>query len=65
MHDPKNSQTLRLAEAGQDESLGWWGRPTPSGSAVLEPNAPVPAGIARSLDAAPSHARKPAGGGER
>ena len=55
---------LGLAEAGQDEGLGWWARPTALGIAVVEHNAPVPAGIAGSLDAAPASAKKPDGGGE-
>ncbi len=40
-------RALGLAEAGQDEAVGWWARLTALGIAVVEHNAPVPAGIAR------------------
>jgi hypothetical protein len=54
---------LGLAEAGQDEGLGWWARPTALGIAVVEHNAPVPAGIAPSLDSGrPLPAKKFTGG---
>jgi hypothetical protein len=47
-------RALGLAEAGQDEVLGWWARPTALGIAVVEHNAPVPPGIARPIKPAPS-----------
>ncbi len=40
-------QSLGLAEAGQDDLVGWWARLTAQGVAVLEHNAPAPAGIAQ------------------
>jgi hypothetical protein len=46
-------RSLGLAEAGQDEALGWWARPTALGVAVVEHNAPVPPGIARPMNASP------------
>ena len=54
-------RSLGLAEANQD-ALGWWARPTALGIAVVEHNAPVPAGIA-PLDAefSPAGSRLAAG----
>ena len=43
--------SLGLVEAGQDETLGWWARPTALGIAMVEHNAPVPAGVARPIKA--------------
>jgi len=45
-------RSLGLAEAGQDEGLGWWARPTALGVAVVEHNAPVPAGVAHATNSA-------------
>jgi hypothetical protein len=36
-----------LAEVGQDDLVGWWGRLTSHGVAVAEYAAPAPAGIGR------------------
>jgi len=36
-----------LAEIGQDDLVGWWGRLTTKGIDVVEYIAPAPAGIAR------------------
>jgi len=62
-------RSLGLAETGQDETVGWWGRPTALAIAVVELNAPVPAGVARPIKAAPSSLPPLAGragrGGER
>jgi hypothetical protein len=47
-------RSLGLAEADQDEAVGWWARLTALGIAVVELNAPVPAGSARTTNAASS-----------
>ena len=61
-------RSLGLAEAGQDEGLGWWARPTALGVAVVEHNAPVPAGVAHATNSAlsPSPTKeRTSGGSER
>jgi hypothetical protein len=40
-------RSLGLAEAGQDELVGWWARLTVLGITTVDDNAPIPAGIAR------------------